>query len=386
MFRSATAVAWGFSLLVLLAGALTLAGCSTEEKPTTTGDPNSLDPSQQTVDLDDPHGGLLAVNEDPAFGDEDLVAAQLEDDPVDDGYAGLDPTERAQAQDIENNKLVWYSLTVLWGNLDARDNTTPPGPSQEVPNPVVWDGSMWTHSGAIRVLRLISFEKPEDYLPDSRPHPQALSWASVTHGDFDGLHVLLSFRRGADVPPGQVPEDTLRFQAGPCGELSFPIAQLGDLSVIFDIPDSQEKVSFTAFRVEPAMSVRGFVAGKWGWATADSVGRFAGRWISCEGLTMGHMRGHYGENSQGERVFFGKYVDNAGRFQGFLQGTYQILRRVGDPDQPAGALVNYEIGEFHGRWEDKDGDMLGDLHGSWSRVGRRPGVFSGSWRGMGIAP
>lgn len=383
MSRNATATSLG---LTLLAGMLVMMGCSAEKNTTAPGNNGSLDPSQQTADLDDPYGGLLAVNEDPAFGDEQLAALELDDDLVDDGYAGLDPDGRAQAQDIENNRRVWYSLTVLWGNLESREEAGTPGTYEEPSAPVIWDGSMWVKSGAFRVLRQISFEDPEDHLSRQRRNPGTLEWVSVTHGDFDGLHVLLSYAASSNNTQEEAPDDTLHFRAGPCGEVFFPIVRLENLSEIIDIPDSQEKVSFTAFRVEPAADVRGFCSGTWGWAEGDSVGRFAGRWLSHAGQTRGFMRGHYGADSQGEQVFFGKYIDNEGRFRGFLRGTYRVLRCVGNPDAPAGAPVNFEVGEFNGRWEDKEGDMLGDLHGSWSRVGRRPGMFSGSWRGMGIAP
>lgn len=383
MSRNTTARSLGW---VLLAGLLTLMGCSSEKDPTAAGRGDTLDPSQQTVDLDDPYGGLLAANEDPAFGDDELAAAELDDHLVADGFAGLDPDGRAQAEEIENHRRVWYSLTVLWGNLEGPDPNGALGSHAEPSAPVVWDGSMWVKSGAFRVLRLISFEDPEDHLSKQRRDPATVAWVSVTHGDFDGLHVLLSYATGWDNTQQEAPDDTLHFRAGPCGDVVFPLAQLENLSTIIDIPDSQEKVSFTALRVEPAAQARGFCSGTWGWAAGDSVGRFGGRWLSYAGEARGYMRGHYGENSLGERVFFGKYIDHEGRFQGFLRGTYQVLRQVGNPNDPAGGPVNFEVGQFSGRWEDKEGDVLGDLHGSWSRVGRRPGVFSGSWRGMGIAP
>ncbi len=373
--------------LVLLAGMLVLSGCGREGGTTGSGTGDALDPGQQTVDLDDPFGGLLAVDEDPAFGDDDLAAAQLSDDLVEDGYAGLDPDGRSQAQDIENTRRIWYSLTILWGNLASREEAGTPGTSPEPSAPVRWDGSLWVESGAFRVLRQISFEDPEDHLSKRRRDPGSLEWVSVTHGDFDGLHVLLSYATGAVNSQEEAPDDTLHFRAEPCGEVLFPVARLENLCTIIDIPDSPEKVSFTAFRVEAAAHVRGFCSGTWGWAAGDSVGRFAGRWLSYSGEARGYLRGHYGENSLGERVFFGKTIDNDGRFRGFLRGTYDVLRRVGNPDDPAGGPpLSFEVGEFSGRWEDKEGHVLGDLHGSWSRAGRRPGVFSGSWRGMGIAP
>ncbi len=370
-------------VLGLLAAVWVIAGCSSDESSNVTGGSTTGDPDQQTVNLDDTYGGFLAVDEDPAFGDDELAAAISEEEAVADGYEGLDPNERARAQEMEENKRVWYSLTVLWGNLDTPNENEVSGGSQEE-DPVVWDGTMTIGLGAIRVMRLISFEHPEDHLILPRPAAGTVQWSSVTHGYLDGLRVLLIY--GGDEPAAQAPDDTLHFSAGPLGTVSLPIEELEDLNVIYDIPGSVEKVSFSAFRVEEAHHVRGFMAGRWGWAEGDSVGRFRGRWMSHTGAHLGFMRGHYGENSHGDQVFFGKYIDHQGAFRGFLRGTYEILRTVGNPDNPAGAPVNFEVGAFQGRWEDASGNQMGDLHGRWSRVGKRPGVFSGSWRGLGIAP
>lgn len=49
------------------------------------------------------------------------------------------------------------------------------------------------------------------------------------------------------------------------------------------------------------------------------------------------MRGAYGINAEGTRVFFGKYIDRLGRFRGFLRGrAYQL------PVTPGGF--------YEGRW------------------------------------
>ncbi len=372
-------------VLACMAALTAWSGCSSEKSPVSTGGPGTNDPADQTVNLDDPHGGYLAVGEEPAFGDENLAAAGSNEEEVADGLAGLDAGERVLAEDIEGAPSACYSVTLLWGKLDTRLADIPG--THEVPgDPVVWSGRLWVNDGVIRVMRLLGFEKPEDHLIDPRPSPAALEWVSVTHGDYDGLHAIVALRASSELSPGEVPDDSLHFRAGPLGEVAFPFADLEDLNLILDVPESQEQVALTVVRIDVTPAVRGFLSGTWGWAEGDSVGRFAGRWIAANGRTQGHLHGIYGINSRDEQVFFGKYIDDQGSFQGFLRGTYKIVRRVGNPDDPGGARVNYEVGEFHGRWEDARGDWLGALQGTWSRVGRKPGVFSGSWRGLGITP
>lgn len=370
-------LAFAFGLFAALA---ILVGCSSDGNVNSpsTGD----DPEGQTVNLDDPFGGFLAVDEAPAFGDNELAGSVSDEEELDEeeGYDGLNPDERVRAKEIETSaKRQFFSLTVLWGRLGDDAYSVDP-PSME--GAVVWDGSMsLERTGAIRVLSLIKFEPPEDQLGRPRLSAEELDWTSVTHGHYDGLRVLL-------VVPGDdstaIETAGLHFEAEPFGEIDFSIAQLDSLAEVYDIAETGEQISFHAFRTDPNVDVRGFCGGRWGWGWAedDSVGRFRGRWVSCNGQLRGFMRGHYGLNADGDKVFFGKYIDKNGRFKGFLRGRWDVLSCGGQTETP-----DYkEIGGFWGEWVGRHGNAIGHLSGHWSRRGNMHGVFTGIWRGGLITP
>lgn len=355
--------------------ALLMAGCSSEEKNpvNTTGDPT---PEDQTVNLDDPYGGFLVVDENPAFGDENLAELEAGEAQVADGYEGLSEDDRAVAEGIESNSRRWYSLTVVWGHLGrtAEVNGTP-----QEEDPITWNGSMVLQDGSIRVLSLLSFEPSEDQIITPRPSPGELNWTSITHGGVDGLRVLLMIP--TDENSGQPLASELVFNAEPVGEIRFTIDELEDLDEVIDVANSEEQISFTSRRADPAASVRGFCGGYWGWKQGEDVGIFRGRWIAMNGETTGYMRGHYGLNSSEEPVFYGKYIDKQGNFRGFLRGTYEIIREQGGFETPEFA----EVGAFEGEWVDGAGNALGSLRGHWSRRGQTDmGRFYGEWRGLSL--
>ncbi len=346
-------------------------GCSDEGTPGTveTGGPES-----QTVDLNDPEGGLLAVDEAYAFGDPALAAAGVEDETPNDCYAGLSLVQRERAAAIERTpRRVWFSLAAIWGDIRQQDagDLEPPPHGEEV----VWDGSMELSAGVIRLVNLIDFESDTDrILP--RVRPERIEWVSVTQGFIDGLRVLLV------IPADSLSTDvqTLYFKAGTY-ERTFTTTELEHLAEIVEISDTQ-KISFHAFRADPSAQVDGFCRGRWGWAAGDSVGRFAGTWVRADnGARVGFMRGHYGTNDLGEQVFFGKYIDNQGRFGGFLRGTWEA--QVVGEEESAGLREN---GSFTGDWIDARGNAVGHLQGRWTRRGENGGMFQGSWHGHLILP
>jgi len=360
-----------FSAMLGAVIGLLIAGCSSEDQASITTPDDA-----QTVDLDAEYGGFLAVEESPAFGDTELSESDDEEDLIEDGYEGLTEQDRVRAREIEaHNQRVWYSVTFVWGMLDReRDEDLEPT------DPVTWDGTMTFEQGAIRPLSRIAFEPSEDYLIHPRVGPEELSWASVTHGGADGLRVLLT------LPPdetGQGLEGTLHFESEPFGSHDFDISELESLDEVYDIEGSDEQLSVVAFRVDTSVESNGFCHGCWGWKdeeTGEGVRAFKGRWVSAEGHLQGHVRGHYGVDSDGEQVFFGKYIDRLGRFQGFLRGHYEV-----SSGEATGSGEQVELGRFWGNWLDAHGNALGDLRGHWSRRdGERPGVFSGVWRGTAI--
>lgn len=365
--------------LGVLIGAFVFAGCSSDQG---TNAPFGFDSADQTVDLNDPLGGFLPTNEEPAFGDEAL--ATIAGDEVtlteEEGYAGLSPEELSLVQEISGQPFKdWFALTVIWGQPEHRTDGSLGGGGAEQPA-VTWDGSMTLDGGVIRVLSLISFEHREDRLVRDEDRPEQLGWLSVTHGYHDGLRVLLM------LPPGQAgasDDVVLRFQADPFGEVEFTLAELADLDVLYDVPNSTEKVSFRAFRMSIA-GLRGFLGGEWFWAEGDSVGRFQGRWTSAQGVHLGYVRGHYGINDLEQPVFFGKYVDVTGNFEGILRGQYQVVTPQVGGEQETPRFE--EVGRFWGDWCDARSLTIGDVHGHWTRRDDSPGFFSGVWHATYPAP
>lgn len=349
--------------LGVLGGLLMAGGCS-HDNPTG-GD--AITPEDQTVDLNAPYGGFLAVDESPAFGDATLEADAAEDEQQADGYAGISILDREAIELLEEDQPDHYALIAVWGDL--RNANIGADVTELDGTPVEWDGSMSLDAGAIRLLGLIDFERPEDGI-QPRTLPTDIEWTSITHGDRDGLRVWL-------VVPQSAEPETLHLKVGDYVR-DFVTTELEDLSESHEIADSLQ-LSLRAFRADPAISASGFLRGRWGWAPADSVGRFHGNWVSADGGNpAGMMRGHYGLNAQNERVFYGKYIDSAGHFRGFLRGTWEAVS-----EGTAGTPEFRETGTFSGRWVDDQLHDLGDLQGGWQRRGSHIGIFTGRWRAIG---
>jgi hypothetical protein len=362
-----------------LIGAFVFAGCSGDRG---TNAPIGYDSADQTVDLNDPFGGFLPTDEEPAFGDVSLAGMSDEEMTLTEaeGYAGLSPEELSLVQELSGQPFKdWFALTVIWGQPERRTDGSLGGGGAEMPT-VTWDGSMTFEGGVIRVLSLINFEHAEDRLVRDEDRPDQLGWLSATHGYHDGLRVLLM------LPPGQagaIDDVVLHFQAEPFGEVEFTLGELSNLDVLYDVPNSTEKVSFRGFRMTIA-GLRGFLGGEWSWAEGDSVGRFRGRWVSAQGIHLGYVSGHYGINDLEQQVFYGKYVDLTGSFEGILRGQYEIVTLQPGNGQETPRFE--EVGRFWGDWCDARSLILGDVHGHWTRRNDSPGFFSGVWHANYAAP
>ncbi|MBD3235965.1 MAG: hypothetical protein GF330_04630 [Candidatus Eisenbacteria bacterium] len=363
-----------FLALATAALLIVLAGCSEDG----TGTPNAYDSGSQTIDLNDPYGGFLPTDEDPAFGDATLAERAGDEERVADGYAGLTVEQMEQVSSYEEDpRTEWYSFTAVWGNLSAdRNSGTPEDPPQQQEE-VVWDGSLELTRGGIKLLSIILFEREHGDRLLPRAVPERIEWASRTYGHYDGLRVLLA-----------IPPDTARVEdpveltlhAGDY-ERVFTLAELDSLHEEIEVGENAT-ISLRAFQADPEVDVRGFLGGAWGKAVEDSVGHFRGRWIAArDGRLMGWLRGHYGVDEAGEQVFFGKYIDWSGRFRGLLRGHYELMSS-GEPGSPG----YREYGEFWGEWIGRQGQALGRLNGTWSRRGNGRGRFHGMWRGNVLTP
>ncbi len=346
---------WGIALLIgLLAVGLLNSGCGRDEAPAT----SAVDPgTEQVLDLDAENGGFLPIDEEPAFGDPALAVLAGREEEVEDGYAGLGPEGRRHAKRLEDDhRRVRYSLTILWGFRPGA------GDSLGATSPVEWKGSLAIEEGAIRLLRLIDFERREDrVLPRTRP--DSIAWTSVTSDFMDGLRLLVTV---ADSGAPAVPL-ALRLNEY-TRELT--TADLEDLEELIDLGDGT-RVVLRSFRMDSKLEAHGFCSGLWEWPAENPCGEFRGTWTREEGRMAGFLRGIAGYNRLGEPVFFGKFTGERGNFSGFLRGSWTRSENEG---------------RFEGEWITRTGQALGRVQGVWISRAAGSGVFNGTWRGHPIAP
>jgi len=348
--------------LVALAALALLVGCSQDDNPS-----DIAADDYDAIDLDQAYGGLTMTDEQPAFDDPYLIAedAQDEGDAFDDPLAN-DPEVRemerrghGQGQGEGTARPRFTYLRVVWGELDAASDE-PDGDA------VDWTGALHVDRGIVVVRRVILFERPGDNIVHPRPDRRTVAWNSHTGGHFDGL-VLQIIERPQDLE-GEEPNQ-LHFGTGPL-TTSFAVAELVGLDQVFPVEPAGNAVHFVGFNLAELDSCpKGFLGGRWHDDPASEAegGMFRGRWVGLHGLTEGHLRGRYGVNDAGERVFFGKYINRRGHFRGLLAGTWL-------PGEEPGQ------GVFEGHWVNRQETVEGVLSGRYATAPERPvGSFQGRW-------
>lgn len=309
--------------------------------------------------FDDPSGGFDATSEAPAFGDFDLLAETADEvDPEDPQAVAI--TADAAA-DSAGRHLV-FALRAVWGQLRFDSTST---------TPAIWNGSASIDSGRIGVLRKIRFEPATDFLLP-RTSPATVEWASVTTVHNDGLLFLIGTQAPTLAPDSS--DNMVHFTAGPVS-LSLTLRELASLDTIIHVDDAGNAIMLNGMLIRRNDCPRGFLGGHWR-ANDDSAGvggEFKGRWVSRNGETTGHLKGRYGVDRRGRKVFFGKIIDSSGNFRGMLRGIW-------------GPLDSRPGGFFSGVYFDAMDRPAGRLHGHWktsetdsTSVGRE-GVFQGVWK------
>ena len=96
---------------------------------------------------------------------------------------------------------------------------------------------------------------------------------------------------------------------------------------------------------------------------------FRGRWINSLGTNAGHLRGIWGINRFGNKVFKGKYISLNGEFRGLLAGQWKYVHGENG-------------GFFQGRWVNRAHQTVGIMKGHFKtgRPGDRRGFFHGRYR------
>jgi hypothetical protein len=312
-----------------------------------------IETREQNPDLDDPYGGYNVADEAPGFGDPAMIeefgdAATVDyDDPM-----NADPL----VANIMSRPMAQHFLMITWGNLE-RDST--------VDFVTEWSGSLTVDPGVILLKRVVRFENHDRILP--RERRDLLEWISFTQPAFDGIIVRVfpvQQRAATDV------KDTtavVTFSTGPLTK-SFTIDELRDIDLVIPVDDAGNAVAFNSIVIPIGGCPSGFLGGIWADNPDTTGGSFKGMWMSEKGHAMGFLMGHYGVNSEGNRVFFGKWISLSGEFRGLIKGRY-------------GSFPNAPGGFFQGVYLGRSLRVRGDLKGIWQTSDKIEGggFFKGRW-------
>ncbi|MBK7091148.1 MAG: hypothetical protein IPH59_05430 [bacterium] len=340
-----------FGVLALLV--VGLIGCSDNNVTPEQGD-------DESINLTDNFGGYKATDEQPAFGDPDIASLEGSAEANDPIMLNPDVDSITKLLDIGV-----YSVEFLWGHLEL-DST-------EVAV-TDWSGSLTLERGAIVAVRLIRFEAG-DFIVRPRLSRTVLEFESKTRPSFDGMLVYIY-----DPTPSVFDtENTLTFTSGPITQ-TFTMSELASISTVTDVGSNQFSVN--GFKIERLACGEGYLEGRWiRPASVRGQGTFVGRWISEDGLMLGHVRGHFGNREDDVQVLFGKWISVAGLFRGFLKGEWGY----GTDDDPSatdkgwlsGDIFNREavaVGEFDANWVARERPG----NGNNDRAAKH-GYFRGQW-------
>ncbi len=312
--------------------AILVVGCS-DNSPT-------LSDNSGDLNLTAEYGGYTATDEPPAFGDDALAEMMREDQVADDPAVSSRDAEILDS--MPGTKA--YVLGIRWGMLMQDSSIT---------QMTDWSGSLGITHGVIHVLRTIRFEEGQDRLVRPRPNRQTLEWVSQTMGSFDGILVSII------VPPAPPDSDwsnnQVSFLTTPYSRV-FSLAELSELDEIDDVDELGNQVAFNATDLKLDTCGRGQMEGRWLLNPSHRNGNFYGKWMSDDGLLMGHLRGHFGARPDGNKVFFGKYIGAQGAFRGLIRGAWGF-----SPNDSTS-------GWFEGIWAGREGRPLGTLRGRWGSV------------------
>jgi hypothetical protein len=360
-----------------------MAGCSSDDSGLMTTSQTGRD-DYEHMDLDQAYGGLTATDEEEAFGDEALKTLMLAedqetvDDPLRDDPVVREMEERSRNmnQYEEGERPRFTYLRLRWGMLRGPDD----GPSAESPCDVTdWTGTIRTDRGLVVVKRMIKFESPGDNVIFPRLNPQTVAFVSRTRCHFDGLLIQII---EPPIDSGTGPEvanklyiDTEPFQK------EFLVSELTGMEEVFEVDDLGNRFYLNGFGLSDIETCpKGFMSGRYrhivdedpGTAAIEGEGKhygsFSGAWYKLNGRIHGFMRGGYGVNADGEKIFVGKVIDRRGRFRGLLRGGWEPVS-----DERG-------LGEFRGEWVTPKGRAEGLLGGRAHPVEGYPGGFyEGRW-------
>lgn len=333
------------------------------------------------LDINQELGGFTATDEQPGFGDADLLASEEDEEEYADPLASS-PEITSMEEDPMSGI---FHLRAIWGQL-CYDST--------VTDPTDFSGSIEVTRGGILLRRIIRFEPATDQITP-RTDRTLLEWTSQTTVHNDGVGVDIIVPRLFPTIDTTVTEvidslgdtskvvvmDTIEpdpdpvevaFTAGVYTR-TFTLSELAALDTVVDLDDGNQ-IAFTGHQYVGCP--RGGLAGIWG-VNEEGQGVFRGRWMSVRGLVVGYLHGIYGVDDNGRHVFYGKWISRNGQFEGFVEGTYGPR----PSDRASDVARGRAGGWFDGRILNAGSAQIGVMRGKYKNSPRfGGGFFHGRWK------
>ena len=381
----------GILTLALLLALGLLAGCS-DDNPVDMDLTGSDD--YETMDFSEPYGGLTISDEQKAFGDDALDEMLLtEDDQLvtdeplaeDAEVLALEAAGEEPYDGDDATRPRFTFLRLRWGMLRGPGDTVTIAPPCDV---LDWTGSIQVDRGIVLVKRTILFERfTGDHIIRPRPNPQTVAFASHTACHYDGLLIEIIERPGDYDATDQAPNRLhINIDSGLYSG-AFDVAELANLNEVVEVDDQGNAIQLTGFTLsDVTVCPKGFLSGGYRLLPVDGVdptladdgegdgtddlqiGTFLGTWTNVTGRIHGFLRGGYGYDADGQRVFYGKYINRHGQFHGLLAGTWQ----PGETDE--------DLATFTGEWVSASGQVEGILGGEGHPIPDFDGgFFVGRW-------
>lgn len=327
---------------------IVLMGCE-QNNPT---DPID-DTATETENLDKAFGGYTTDDEQPGFGDTEMI---LEYDQsasvVNDSYS----TETDSG--MTKSSMPAYFVRLTWGQLEGDSSMT---------TTTDWSGSIEINKGVMAVRKAIRFEQ-NDYIHLPRTSRQLVEFTSFTKTHFDGVALIIIDNDSTDA------EGTLTINAGAYSR-TLTFAELDSIELIETVDNLGNAFSIVAHAKDVQPFAGGFFEGRWMRKNAKG-GKFEGRWINSLGTSIGFLKGIWGQNMRGHNVMFGKYIHHNGSFGGLLAGEWGSDDLNGESGWMQGRWVNRSrsaIGNYKGVWKTSlETDTKGFFHGRWNRKDGKP--------------
>ncbi len=365
--------------------AVVMTGCSDSDSNPSETSMTGTD-VYEGMDFTLPYAGLTISDEYEAFDDDSLLEMMVaEDEDVYEDPVGDDP----EIQELQNQgnrpgnandptRPRFTFLRLRWGMVRGpEDSLLVPLPPCDI---LDWSGEISTDRGILLVRRVLRFERPMDHLVLPREDRHTLNFTSHTACHYDGL-LLEIIERPGDYSLENDEPNRLHITAGPyAGE--YEIEALAGLNETIEVDDQGNLMQLNGFNLsDTAYCPKGFLAGRFrhfpddrGQGELDEndpgthIGRMTGVYTDLTGRISGFMRGGYGLDSEGNRVFFAKYIGRRGGFRGLMTGTWE------PSDNPR------DLSTFEGHWITASGEVEGLLGGTAQAVDDYPGGFyEGRW-------